>query len=89
MLDVNQILLSAVVVTLTTLMVFIGLQIYHILSEIRKMLIKFNTMADGAVNFTNNMGKSFQNLSGFTEGLKAILGLFHIFKKKKEEKNNE
>lgn len=80
-----QILLFAVVIILTILMVIIGWQIFLIFSEIRKMLIKFNTMTDSAVSLTGNIGKSLQNLSGFTEGLKAVFGIFRFFKKKGEK----
>lgn len=82
MIEPTQILLFAVVVTLTILMVIIGWQIYLILSEVRKTLIKFNTVVNEAVSITGNLGKSFQNLSGFSEGLKAVLGIFRLFKKK-------
>lgn len=85
MIEPVQVLLFAVVITLTILVVVIGLQIYYILSEVRKIFSKFNTMADGAVTITNNVGQSFQNLSGFSQGLRAILGLFGFLKKKKSK----
>lgn len=89
MIEPVQILLFAVVITLTILMVVIGIQIYYILSEIRKIFGKFNTMAEGAVTITNNVGQSFQNLSGFSQGLRAILGLFGFLKKKKRKQDME
>lgn len=68
-------------------MVIIGWQIFQILSEIRKMLMKFNTMVDGAVTISGSLSKSFQNLTGFSEGMKAVFGIFRLFKKK--EKRDE
>ncbi len=85
MIEPIQILLSAVIVILTVLMVLIGWQIFQILFEIRKMLIKFNSMVDGAVSISGNIGKSFKDLSGFTEGLKTVLGFMKIFKKGKDK----
>ncbi len=82
MIEPTQILLFIVVVVLTSLTVIIGWQIFLILSEIRKMLSKFNTMADGAVTMTQNLGKSFQNLHGFSDGLKAVFGVLKVFNKK-------
>lgn len=82
MIEPNQILLFIVVVVLTTITVLIGWQIFQILSEIRKMLSKFNLMANGAVNMTQNLGRSFQNLHGFSDGLKAVLGVLKVFHKK-------
>lgn len=82
MVEPTQILLFVVVILLTSITVIIGWQIFKILSEIRKMLSKFNMMADGAVNMTQSLGRSFHNLNGFSEGLKAIFGIFKVFKKK-------
>lgn len=85
-----QILLFAVIIAFTILMIFIGWQIFQILGEIRKMLKKTNIMADSAVSFTNNIGHSLQNINGFSDGLKSVLGFFRVLKKKsKEEKKDE
>ncbi|OGF98652.1 hypothetical protein A2153_04145 [Candidatus Gottesmanbacteria bacterium RBG_16_38_7b] len=89
MIEPTQILLFAVVTILTILLVFIGWQIYQIFSEIRKMLVKFNTMVDSAVNVTGNMGKSLENLSGVSEGVKAVFSLFKLFSSKKEKKRED
>lgn len=85
MTDPTQILFFAIAVVLTILTVIIGWQIFQILSEIRKMLLKFNTVIDNTVSITGNIGKSFQNLSGFSEGLRAIFGIFRLFKKKERQ----
>lgn len=90
MIEPTQILLFSVVIILTSLTAIIGWQIYKILSEIRKMLNKFNIMVGGAVNMTQNIGKSLDNINGFSEGLKAVFGIFRSFKKKNsQEKENE
>jgi len=89
MLDTTQILLFAVVTILTVLLVFIGWQIFQILGEVRKMLQKFNTMVDGAVNVTGNLGKSFEKLSGFGEGVQAVFSIFKLFSGKKEKKDDK
>lgn len=85
MIEPTQVLLFTVVIILTALLVAIGWQIFQILSEIRKMLMKFNTMVDGAVSISGNVSKSLQNLSGFSEGLRAIFGIFRLFKKKEKK----
>lgn len=85
MIEPVQILLFAVVIILTILMVIIGWQIFQILSEIKKMLVKTNQIVDKAGSFAENIGKSFQNLSGFSEGVKAVLGVFKLFKKGDKE----
>lgn len=78
-----QILLFAVISALTIMLVVIGYQIFQIFSEVKKMLVKFNTMVDGAVSISNTLGKSVQNLNGFTAGVKAVFKLLGIFKKDK------
>lgn len=85
MIEPTQILLFAVISVLTVMMVFIGWQIFQILFEIRKMLIKFNTMVEGAVSMTGNLGKSFENISGFSEGMKAVFSIFRLFRKKENK----
>ncbi|MCL4339038.1 hypothetical protein M1271_05100 [Patescibacteria group bacterium] len=82
MIDPTQILLFLVVIVLTAIVVLIGWQIFSILSEIRKMLSKVNMMVDGAVSISGNIGKSFKDLSGFSEGVKTVLGFLKIFKRK-------
>lgn len=85
MIEPTQILLIVVVIVLTSLTVIIGWQIFQILMEIRKMLSKFNLMADGAVNMTQSIGKSLHNLNGFSDGLKAAFGVFKVFKNNKSQ----
>ena len=85
MIDPTQILLFSVVIILTALAVLIGWQIFSILSEIRKMLSKVNMMVDGAVNISGNIGRSVKDLSGFTEGVKTVLGFLKIFKRKERK----
>lgn len=89
MTETNQILLSAVIVVLTILMVIVGWQIFQILSEIRKMLMKFNKMVDGAVTVTGNLGKSFENMSGFSEGVKSVFSLFRLFRVREKKDKDE
>lgn len=78
----TQILLFAVISVLTIIMVVIGYQVFMILGEIRKMLQKFNKVVDSTVNLSTNLSKSLTNINGFTEGLKTVMGIFNIFRKK-------
>lgn len=87
MLDPAQILLFAVVIILTILLLIIGWQIYLILSEIRYTLRSINSIVDKTKTFSGNIGKSVNTMSGFTQGVKAIIKLVSFFKK--NEKTNE
>lgn len=42
---------------------------------------------DNAVSISNSLGNSFQKLSGFSEGLKAILGIFSFFNRKNSSRD--
>lgn len=86
MIEPYQVLLISVVVILTILTVLIGWQIYLILSEIRKTIIKFNSIINEASTVASNIGKSLHSMSGFAEGLKTILNLFKFAKSKEGEK---
>ncbi len=83
----TQILLFAVISVLTIVMVVIGYQVFMILGEIRKMLQKFNKVVDSTVNMSTSLSKSLTNINGFTEGMKTVMGIFNVFRKK--EKSGE
>lgn len=83
----TQILLFAVISVLTIVMVVIGYQVFMILGEIRKMLGKFNKMVDSTVNMSTSLSKSLTNINGFTQGVKTVMGIFNVFRKK--DKNGE
>lgn len=81
MIDSIQILLFTVVIILTLIAVIVGWQLFKILAEINKLLVKINSMADGAASISGNLSKSFKDLSGFSEGLKTVLNFLKLFKK--------
>ena len=78
----TQILLFAVISVLTIIMVVIGYQVFMILGEIRKMLQKFNKVVDSTVNMSTSLSKSLTNINGFTQGVKTVMGIFNVFRKK-------
>lgn len=82
MIEPTQVLLFAVVVTLTILMVIIGWQIFHILFEIRKVLKRVNIMVGDVSAAANKVGNSLSNIQGFTEGLRAVTGVVKFLKSK-------
>lgn len=83
----TTILLAVVVLTLTGVLVLIGWQVVQILVEVRNMLKKVNIVMEHASTFTGNLGKSFQSLGGFGEGLRSAFSFMRLFKKK--EKTDE
>lgn len=84
----TQILLFAVISVLTIIMVVIGYQVFMILGEIRKMLQKFNKVVDSTVNMSTSLSKSLTNINGFTQGVKTVMGIFNVFRKKDKSGEN-
>jgi hypothetical protein len=83
MIDPLQALIFSVVIILTVVTTIIGWQIFQILIEIKKILLKINKMMDETMSITGNLGKSIQNINGFSEGLKTVFGIFRIIDKKR------
>ncbi len=81
MTDSTQILLTAVVATLTVLLVVIGVQIFLILGEVRNMLQKVNGMLGDASRVTRAVVEPIEEASSFVLGLKKGLGAVKAFKK--------
>ncbi len=82
----TQILIFLVTISLTIVTILIGWQIFQILLEFRKILVKLNKIVDTTVSFTDNIGKSFQNLNLFSTLIKTAANIVNLFKKKQEDK---
>jgi flagellar biosynthesis protein FlhB len=90
----NQILLLLVVTILTTLLTLSGIQVIHILSELRETMRKVNKSMDDFNLITNSVAKPVAGVSGFVMGLKSGSDVFRLFLKNaqkarmtKEEEN--
>lgn len=93
MLDPIQILLTVVITTLTVLLVIIGIEVFQILKELKKMMEKFNKIADDAHTISHSIATPIEEASGFIMGLKKGVNFFkaisHLFEKEDEEEKNE
>ena len=81
MTDSLQILLTAVITTLTVLLVLIGVQIFLILVEVRNILKKTTLMFDDAARVTHAVVEPVEEASSFVVGLKNGFGLIGTLKK--------
>jgi hypothetical protein len=79
MIDPMQVFLFTVITILTVMLVLNGWQLLQVLIETRMMLKKFNTMADNALLASGQIEKSLENLSGVSEGVKAVFSLIKLF----------
>jgi hypothetical protein len=69
----TQLVIIVISLTLATLFVILGIQVYHILGEMRTSLRKVNKMLDDMGRVSGTVGDTVSNVGGFVSGLKAGL----------------
>jgi hypothetical protein len=75
----NQILLFLVVTVLTVLLTIAGIQVIHILSEVRQAMKKLNHMMEDFQLISSSVAKPIAGISGFVTGLKSSTELINYF----------
>lgn len=85
--DTIQALLMAVVIVLTVMLVVIGLQVFYILRELRRALMKANRVLDNTESITESVKTPVSSLSGLIMGLKSGEAVMTILKKLRERKS--
>lgn len=74
----TQILLFVVVVILTGLLTFVGIQVFLILRETQKTLQKLNKILDDAGVMADTIVKPIVGIASFVEGLKGVKGIVDL-----------
>lgn len=69
----TQLVIIIISLTLAALFVILGIQVYHILTEVRTSLRKVNKMLDDMGRVSGTVGDTVSNVGGFVSGLKAGL----------------
>lgn len=69
---------------ITILVVVLGIQVWHILKEIRRSLQKVNTMLEDMTKVTGTVGEGVSHLGGIVSGIKAGLSIFSSLRGKEE-----
>jgi len=87
--DINQVLLIVVIVTLAILLCIIGVQVFFILREVQKSIQKMNKMLDDAGTISESIAKPIASLSGSIVGASGIAGLLGWLIKRKKSKEKE
>ncbi|MCL4360663.1 hypothetical protein M1555_05440 [Patescibacteria group bacterium] len=82
--DAVQLTIIAVTFILTILIVFLGVQVWLILKEVRISLQKMNKMLDDFGKVTGAVGETASGMSGIVSGIKAGLSVFTALRKQKE-----
>ena len=88
MIDPAQAVLFLVIIILTILLLVLGIQVYFILRELRKTIIKANKVLDDTGVITESVSGPISNLSTLAMGLKTGATVAKIFnlKNKKSSK---
>ena len=84
--DPIQLTIIGVSVTLTILLVVLGIQVFYILKEIRFSVQKTNKMLDDAGKVSGTVSEGVTSMSGFMNGIKSGLQMITALQKKGEEK---
>ena len=71
MIDSVQFILFIVIIVLTGLLVFLGVQVFFILKELRRTLEKTNDMLDNAGKITESISRPLSSLSSIPFNFKA------------------
>lgn len=79
--DPVQLVIIVISFILTFLFVFLGVQVWFILKEMRIGLSKMNKMLDDMGKVTGTVGEGFLSFGGFVSGIKSGLSLFTSLKK--------
>lgn len=81
----NQILLFLVVSILTTILVLAGIQVVHILKELRETIRKTNKMMDDFQLISSSIAKPIAGVSGFLTGIKSGMEVVNLFLKSSDK----
>lgn len=79
--DFAQIALFVVIIVLAILLLALGVQVFFILREFRKTVLKANKVLDNTDVITGSVSAPISSLSGITAGIKTIAPILGILKK--------
>lgn len=83
--DPVQVVIIIISLSLTILLIVLGVQVFFILKEFRRSMQKTNKMLDDFGKVTGTVGEGAQHLAGIASGLKAGMAVFSSFRKKGEK----
>lgn len=86
MTEPTQVLLIIVITVLTAILTVIGVQVVNILKEFRRTVQTVNKILADAEKVSGEMSNSFVELAGITSGIKAALGFFNLFSRRRGKK---
>lgn len=79
--DSAQIILITVIIILTILLFVLGIQIFFILREFRKTVLKANKVLDNTNVITQSVSAPISSLSSIATGIRTGATFINLFKK--------
>ncbi len=79
--DAAQIALFIVIIILTILLLALGVQVFFILKEFRKTVLKANKVLDNTNVITQSVSSPLSSLSGIAAGIKTGASFINLFKR--------
>lgn len=82
--DPVQLTIIVISFILTSLIVVLSIQVYHILKEFRVTIQKMNKMMDDGGKITGVVSDSATSIAGFLGGIKTGMNVLSMFRRKGE-----
>jgi uncharacterized membrane protein len=79
--DSAQVILVIVIILLTVLLMALGIQVFFILREFRKTVLKTNKVLDNTNVITQSVSTPISSLSSIAAGIKTGATFINLFKK--------
>lgn len=79
--DIAQIALFLIIIVLTVLLLVLGVQVFVILREFRKTVLKANKVLDNTNIIAESVSSPLSSLSGFASSIKAGVSFVSLLKK--------
>ena len=83
--DPVQITIIVISFIITFLIIFLGIQVWYILKEMRSSLQKVNKMLDDAGKVSGTVSQGVSSMAGMLEGIKTGLSLFSSLRHRDKE----
>lgn len=79
--DIAQVALILIIIFLTILLLVLGVQVFFILRELRKTVLKANKVLDNTNVITESVSSPLSSLSGLASSIKAGVSFVSLLKK--------
>lgn len=88
MIDAVQAVLLFVIVLLTIILIVLGIQVFFILKDFRKTVVKANRILDTTEEITENISQPLSFLSTFLVSTRSLSTLSKVLKTKKSREED-